>query len=88
MTSSLCFWTHNALETKDRSGAVSNETEASMCTFIASWLAWNSDHAGKDVSVLALYKGVNTSSIIPFISFFFFFQVVMRKCRASEPDQK
>ena len=57
MSNSFCFWAHHGIETFDKGGVISNIVEAEMCAFIASWLAWNSEVAGKDITVLALYKG-------------------------------
>lgn len=56
MKKSLYFWEHTNMET-NANGVITNLHEAHMCVLLACWLVWNSEEKGKDVTILALYKG-------------------------------
>eukprot|EP00026_Physarum_polycephalum_P000205 Phypoly_transcript_00205.p1 GENE.Phypoly_transcript_00205~~Phypoly_transcript_00205.p1 ORF type:complete len:1663 (+),score=204.04 Phypoly_transcript_00205:71-5059(+) len=57
MGASFAFWAHHSIEVSDRCGVISNPREADMAVFLASWLSWHSTETGKDITILALYKG-------------------------------
>lgn len=56
---SFFFWDHVHQETKIPNGGILNKKEAELCATLACWLAWNSKQEGKDICVLAFYKGLH-----------------------------